>query len=90
MSTDGGSDSKGDAAENNLSHPKPDQGISSRHYSALDKEQRKIKPKPEVLNKYLNLDFPSRRDFLTALPKVERVKKIFEMYPCFRDPNEVS
>ena len=64
--------------------------ISARHYKALDKEQRKVKPNKSVINMYLNLEFTARRNFLEQTNKESRPDHIFEAYPCFKDPNEVS
>ena len=67
-----------------------DSGVAERYYKSLDKEQRKAKPKPLVINKYLNLDFVARRKLIRGTRKESRPGKIFEMYPCLKDPNEVS
>ena len=66
-----------------------DPEVHSRHYSALNKEQKKTNPNKAVINKYLNLEFLSRRRFLEETSKEERPKTIFETYPCFKDPCEV-
>ncbi|XP_028414921.1 uncharacterized protein LOC114538008 [Dendronephthya gigantea] len=66
-----------------------DTGLCARHYSALEREQRKCKPNPKVINKYLNLEFSSRRQLIQETKKDERPSKILELYPCFKDPNEV-
>ena len=66
-----------------------DPEVNSRHYNALSKEQRKTNPNKAVINKYLNLEFLSRRRFLEETPKEERPKTIFETYPYFKDPCEV-
>ena len=67
-----------------------DTGVSARHYSALEKEQKKGKPNPLVINKYLNLEFASRRQLIQETAKDERPHIILELYPCFKHPNEVQ
>jgi hypothetical protein len=67
-----------------------DSGIAERYYKFLDKEQRKAKPKSPVINKYLNLDFAARKKLIRDTRKESRPSKVFELYPCFKDPNEVS
>ncbi len=67
-----------------------DSGVAERHYKSLDKEQRKTKPRSSVINKYLSLDFVTRRKLIRDTRKESRASKVLEMYPCFKDPNEVS
>lgn len=67
-----------------------DPTIDGRHYAALNKEQRKTKPNKVILNKYLNVQFPSRRKYLETMAKDDRPKTILNDYPCFKDPCEVS
>jgi hypothetical protein len=64
-------------------------GVFARHYSALEKEQKKGKPNPLVINKYLN-EFASRRQLIQETAKDERPHIILELYPCFKHPNEVQ
>ena len=64
--------------------------ISDRHYQSLNKEQRKLRPNKDVINKYLDLKFASRKKVLQETPKEERPSKILEAYPCFTDASEVT
>ena len=73
----------------NLDDGEYDSVIMARHYTSLDKEQRKTKPNKAVINKYLNLELASRRRLLEITKKEARPGKIFEAYPCFKDPVEV-
>ena len=74
-----------DAQDNSLS----DATIDERHYNSLNKEQKKKKPNKSVINKYLNMEFVSRRNRLQATVKESRPQFIIENYPCFKDPSEV-
>ena len=75
-------DSKSTAASDNSA-------IDERHCNSLNKEQKKAKPNKSVINKYLNVEFSSRRRKLQAGNQVDRARMIFENYPCFKDPCEV-
>ena len=66
-----------------------DSTVDKRHYAALNKEQKKSKPNKVVLNKYLNVEFQSRRTYLETMAKDDRPKTILDAYPCFKDPCEV-
>lgn len=63
--------------------------VLNRIYNALDKEQRKTKPNDAVINKYLNLEFDARRKMVRETKQEDRPQKIMELYPCFKNPNEV-
>ena len=66
-----------------------DTTIDERHYASLNKEQRKSKPNKAVVNKYLNVEFASRKERLQAARKEDRPRFINDTYPCFKDPSEV-
>ncbi|CAB4006224.1 zinc finger BED domain-containing 4-like [Paramuricea clavata] len=66
-----------------------DTGVSVSNYSALEKEQKKGKPNPLVINKYLNLEFASRRQLIQETAKDEKPRIILELYPRFKHPHEM-
>ena len=63
--------------------------ITERHYVTSDKEQRKLRPSKDVIKKYLDLEFLSRKKVLQETPKEARPEKIFQSYPCFKNASEV-
>lgn len=64
--------------------------IMERHYSALSKETHKSKQSPTVINAYLNKEFEARRKRIESMTPEERHKKVFDVYPCFKDHVEVT
>lgn len=60
-----------------------------RHYNGLKKEIEKKRSNPTVINAYLNKEFDSRRTWIKNLAASERVKKLMQSYPCFKDHVEV-
>ena len=66
-----------------------DPTVDARHYAALNKEQKKNIPNKVVLNKFLNLEFPSRRKYLQKMFKDDRPRIILDAYQCFKNPCEV-
>jgi hypothetical protein len=66
-----------------------DATVQERHYTALNKEQKKRKPNKSVINIYLNAEFVSRRQCFETTPKEGRPRKVLDDYPCLKDPYEV-
>ena len=64
--------------------------VMRRHYSALIKETERKKPNKAVVNSYLNKEFSARRNWLQGVSAGERVEKLLNAYPCFKDHVEVS
>ncbi|XP_028417701.1 uncharacterized protein LOC114544956 [Dendronephthya gigantea] len=63
--------------------------IMGRLYNSLSKEMQKSKPSPNVINSYLNQEFKSRRARIKKMPATERCSRLFELYPCFKNPVEI-
>lgn len=63
--------------------------VMRRHYIQLKKEVEKKKPNVDVVNLYLNKQFPARRAWLQMIPAEQRCKAILNDYPCFSDHVEV-
>ncbi|XP_056232247.1 uncharacterized protein LOC130169477 isoform X2 [Seriola aureovittata] len=66
------------------------QKIQARHYKTLQEMYVKKSNKAAVTH-LLNLEFDSRRRFITSdvLKEQDRAAKILEAYPCFREPDHV-
>ncbi len=64
--------------EPNSSTTDVDQPIMNRLYSSLEKEMRKTKPSPKVINVYLNQEFSSRRDTIKSMAVDERYSKVLK------------
>ena len=64
--------------------------IMSRHYEKLIAESKKTKPNANIINIYLNKEFPARRNWLQHLDGENRVEIFMEAYPCFSDHQEVN
>lgn len=50
----------------------------------------KKNPNENVVNCYLNKEFPSRRKWLMNISAEERAAKLLEVYPCFKDHVKVD
>ena len=72
-----------------LDDPTDGKEVMRRHYNALIKETEKKKPNPAVVNSYLNKEFSTRRSWLEGVSAGERVEKLLDVYPCFKDHVEV-
>ena len=72
-----------------LDDPTDGKEVMRRHYNALIKETEKKKPNPAVVNSYLNKEFSARRSWLQGVSAGERVEKLLDVYPCFKDHVEV-
>jgi hypothetical protein len=51
---------------------------------------QKSKPNVEIINLYLNKDFPARREWLLSTAAQTCCEEFFLKYPCFQDHIEVS
>ncbi|XP_056232240.1 uncharacterized protein LOC130169474 [Seriola aureovittata] len=67
------------------------QKIQARHYKTLQEMYKSKKPNKSAVTHLLNLEFDSRRCFITSdvLKEQDRAAKILEAYPCFREPDHV-
>ncbi|KAM7423435.1 hypothetical protein PAMA_011140 [Pampus argenteus] len=61
----------------------------ARHYKTLQEKSKK--PNKAAITHLLNLEFESRRSFITSdvLKEQDRPTKILEAYPCFRELDHV-
>lgn len=68
------------------------QKTQARHYKTLQEIYKSKKPNKAAVSHLLNLEFESRRRFITSnvLKEQDRPTKILEAYPCFREVNHVS
>ena len=68
------------------------QKIQARHYKTLQEMYKSKKPNKAAVIHLLNLEFESRRRFITSdvLKEQDRATKILEAYPCFRELDHVS
>ncbi|XP_028393181.1 uncharacterized protein LOC114522354 [Dendronephthya gigantea] len=71
------------------SDPTDGKEVMKRHYAALMKEVEKKKPNVAVVNSYLNKEYSARRSWLQAMSAGERVEKLMDVYPCFKDHIEI-
>ncbi|KAI4886931.1 hypothetical protein NFI96_030450 [Prochilodus magdalenae] len=64
--------------------------MQARHYKTLFNMYSKpnSKPNPSDVAQILDLEFDARRAFIdsSVLKEEDRIAKIFEAYPCFKDP----
>ncbi|KAM3583192.1 uncharacterized protein V6R79_014190 [Siganus canaliculatus] len=67
------------------------QKTQARHYRTLQEMLKAKKPNKAAISHLLNLEFDSRRRFITsdALREQDRPAKILEAYPCFRELDHV-
>uniref|UniRef100_A0A3B4UF00 Si:ch211-208g1.1 n=1 Tax=Seriola dumerili TaxID=41447 RepID=A0A3B4UF00_SERDU len=67
------------------------QKIQARHYKTLQEMYKLKKPNKAVVTHLLNLEFESRRRFITCdvLKEQDRATEILEAYPCFRELDHV-
>ncbi|CAG5893726.1 unnamed protein product, partial [Menidia menidia] len=63
----------------------------ARHYKTLQEMFKSKKPNKAAITHLLNLEFESRRRFITSdlLKEQDRPTKILEAYPCFRELDHV-
>ena len=73
-----------------IDDPVDSKEVMRRHYSALIKETERKKLNKAVLNSYLNKEFSARQNWLQGASAGERVEKLLNAYPCFKDHVEVS
>lgn len=68
------------------------QKTQARHYKTLQEMCKSKKPNKAAITHVLNLEFESRRRFITSdvLKEQDRPAKILEAYPCFRELDHVS
>ncbi|CAG5850998.1 unnamed protein product, partial [Menidia menidia] len=64
----------------------------ARHYKTLQEMFKSKKPNKAAITHLLNLEFESRRRFITSdlLKEQDRPTKILEAYPCFRELDHVQ
>ncbi|XP_034417544.1 uncharacterized protein LOC117750430 isoform X2 [Cyclopterus lumpus] len=67
------------------------QKIQARHYKTLQEMYKSKKPNKAAVTHLLNMEFESRRHFITSdvLKEQDRATKILEAYPCFRELDHV-
>ncbi|KAL2102087.1 hypothetical protein ACEWY4_003848 [Coilia grayii] len=67
------------------------QKIQARHYKTLQEQYKSKKPNKAAVTHLLNLEFQSRRAFITSdvLKEQDRAASILEAYPCFRELDHV-
>ncbi|KAJ8415303.1 hypothetical protein AAFF_G00422830 [Aldrovandia affinis] len=67
------------------------QRTQARHYKTLQILYKSKKPNKAAVTHLLNLEFESRRRFITydVLKEQDRPTKILEAYPCFREMDHV-
>ncbi|CAB1440599.1 unnamed protein product [Pleuronectes platessa] len=67
------------------------QKIQARHYKTLQEIYKSKKPNKAAVTHLLNMEFESRRCFITSdvLKEQDRATKILEAYPCFRELGHV-
>ncbi|XP_073318839.1 uncharacterized protein [Pagrus major] len=67
------------------------QKIQARHYKTLQEMYKSKKPNKAAVTHLLNMEFESRRRFITSdvLNEQDRATKILEAYPCFRELDHV-
>ncbi|XP_073336348.1 uncharacterized protein [Pagrus major] len=67
------------------------QKIQARHYKTLQEMYKSKKPNKAAVTHLLNMEFESRRRFITSdvLKEQDRATKILEAYPCFRELDHV-
>ncbi|KAJ8414966.1 hypothetical protein AAFF_G00024890 [Aldrovandia affinis] len=70
---------------------KDSQRTQARHYKTLQILYKSKKPNKAAVTHLLNLEFESRRRFITydVLKEQDRPTKILEAYPCFREMDHV-
>ncbi|CAL9700930.1 unnamed protein product [Knipowitschia caucasica] len=63
----------------------------ARHYKALQNMYKAKKPNKAAVTHLLNLEFESRRRFITSevLKEQDRAAKVIEAYPCFKELDHV-
>ena len=68
------------------------QKTQTRHYKTLQEMYESKKPNKAAITHLLNLEFESRRRFITSdvLREQDRPAKILETYPRFRELDHVS
>lgn len=68
------------------------QKTQARHYKTLQEMYKSKKPNKAAVTHLLDLEFESRRRFITSdiLKEQDRPTKILEAYPCFREVDHVS
>lgn len=64
----------------------------ARHYKTVQEMYKKPKPNQDAVCQILDLEFQARRAFIDSaiLKEENRLAKIFEAYPCFRELHHVS
>lgn len=64
----------------------------ARHYETLQEMYKKPKPNQDAVCQILDLEFQARRAFIDSdiLKEEDRLAKIFEAYPCFKELHHVS
>ncbi|KAF7644113.1 hypothetical protein LDENG_00227740 [Lucifuga dentata] len=67
------------------------QKTQARHYKTLKEMYKSKKPNKAAVTHLLNLEFKSRRRFITSdvLKEQDRPTKILEAYPCFREVDHI-
>ena len=62
----------------------------SKYYDKIVTESKKLNPNKKLLNYYLNLEFPSRRNWINCTKPEYRCAEFFKTYTsCFSEPFKV-
>ena len=66
--------------------------VMERHYAALMKEMKKLKPNKRSINTYLNKEFEARQAWVSSIEPEgpNRCEMFLSKYPCFKDHVEVQ
>ena len=59
------------------------------YYEKIVKESKNANPSRDVINNYLNIEFPTRGNWIKIAIPEYRSQEFFKTYPCFSDPIEV-
>uniref|UniRef100_A0A0F8AIX2 Uncharacterized protein n=2 Tax=Larimichthys crocea TaxID=215358 RepID=A0A0F8AIX2_LARCR len=81
----------GSSSEDDRSADKDSLATQARHYETLQEMYKKPKPNQDAVCQILDLEFQARRAFIDSdiLKEEDRLAKIFEAYPCFKELHHV-
>ncbi|TKS64932.1 LINE-1 retrotransposable element ORF1 protein [Collichthys lucidus] len=81
----------GSSSEDDSSAGKDSLITQARHYKTVQEMYKKPKPNQDAVCQILDLEFQARRAFIDSaiLKEENRLAKIFEAYPCFRELHHV-
>ncbi|TKS65151.1 hypothetical protein D9C73_028325 [Collichthys lucidus] len=82
----------GSSSEDDSSAGKDSLITQARHYKTVQEMYKKPKPNQDAVCQILDLEFQARRAFIDSaiLKEENRLAKIFEAYPCFRELHHIS